>query len=192
MASDDYYVLNPEHTDPARLKREREKARQLRKTQWWLSLVNRGICHYCQKKFPGHELTMDHVIPLARGGTSVQGNIVPACKDCNRDKKLATPVDDLFKQLEAEKKADAWGSEQTRFFFDLTPDRVLEAVEVSGLRCTGRCTALNSFENRVYEVELDPEFEESSSPPKNRRIVKFYRPGRWSKEQILEEHQFLL
>src|SRR5438067_11100558 len=49
----------------------------------------------------------------------------------------------------------AWGDAQTRYFFELTPDRVLEAVGALGLRCSGRCTALNSFENRVYEIELE-------------------------------------
>jgi len=67
-------------------------------------------------------------------------------------------------------------------FFALTPDRVLEAVEVGGLRCTGRCLPLRAFENRVYEVELDDE---------RRIVVKFYRPGRWSRETILDEHAFL-
>ncbi len=80
----------------------------------------------------------------------------------------------------------AWGDTQTRFFFELTPDRVLDAVETAGLRCTGRCVALNSFENRVYDVEL-----ESEDGAKARRVVKFYRPGRWSEAQILEEHEFL-
>src|SRR5437016_779621 len=67
-------------------------------------------------------------------------------------------------------------------FFALTPDRVLEAVEVGGLRCTGRCLPLRAFENRVYEVELEDE---------RRLVVKFYRPGRWSRETILDEHRFL-
>lgn len=84
----------------------------------------------------------------------------------------------------------AWGEEQTRFFFELTPDRVLAAVEASGLRCTGRCSALNSFENRVYEVELDTD-EPPRNPIARRRVAKFYRPGRWTREQILEEHEFL-
>jgi Ser/Thr protein kinase RdoA (MazF antagonist) len=89
----------------------------------------------------------------------------------------------------------AWGEAETRFFFELTPDRVLTAVESAGLRCTGRCVALNSFENRVYDVELE---SEDGARPKNaselqasRRVVKFYRPGRWSEAQILEEHEFL-
>lgn len=67
-------------------------------------------------------------------------------------------------------------------FFSLTPDRVLDAVEIGGLRCTGRCLPLRAFENRVYEVELEDE---------RRLVVKFYRPGRWTRETILDEHTFL-
>src|SRR4029434_2808452 len=67
-------------------------------------------------------------------------------------------------------------------FFALTPDRVLDAVEVGGLRCTGRCLPLRAFGKRVYEVELEDE---------RRLVVKFYRPGRWSRETILDEHAFL-
>jgi Ser/Thr protein kinase RdoA (MazF antagonist) len=85
----------------------------------------------------------------------------------------------------------AWGDETTQYFFELTPDRVLDAVETSGLKCTGRCSALNSFENRVYEVELEEDGGQTG-PLARRRVVKFYRPGRWSSEQILEEHRFLL
>jgi 5-methylcytosine-specific restriction endonuclease McrA len=96
---DSYYLLDPEHADPARIRKEREKARKLRKSQWWLTQANRGICHYCEKKFKPKDLTMDHVVPLARGGTSTPGNIVPACKDCNRDKKLETPAERLLKKL---------------------------------------------------------------------------------------------
>ncbi len=70
----------------------------------------------------------------------------------------------------------------TDLFLSLTPERVLEAVEASGLRCRPVCYALNSFENRVYEVELED---------RGRIVAKFYRPGRWSREQILEEHRFL-
>jgi 5-methylcytosine-specific restriction protein A len=47
---------------------------------------------------------MDHVIPLARGGESIKNNVVPACKDCNNSKKLDTPLDDLFAQLERERE----------------------------------------------------------------------------------------
>jgi Ser/Thr protein kinase RdoA (MazF antagonist) len=67
-------------------------------------------------------------------------------------------------------------------FYRLTPDEVAEAVEVEGRRCTGRFTILNSYENRVYQLEL----EDGATV-----IGKFYRPGRWSREAILEEHAFL-
>jgi len=80
-------------------------------------------------------------------------------------------------------------------FYELTPDRVLDAVETSGYQCTGRCSALNSYENRVYDVELEKELKDSAgvqwSLSTNRCVVKFYRPQRWSREQILEEHEFL-
>jgi Ser/Thr protein kinase RdoA (MazF antagonist) len=68
-------------------------------------------------------------------------------------------------------------------FFSLTPDAILSSVEAAlGARATGRTFQLNSMENRVYEIELEDE---------RRVVTKFYRPGRWSKEQILEEHAFL-
>ena len=67
-------------------------------------------------------------------------------------------------------------------FFSLTPDRVLDAVEVAGVRSTGRCLPLRAFENRVYEVELEGGA---------RVVAKFYRPGRWSREAILDEHRLL-
>lgn len=85
----------------------------------------------------------------------------------------------------------AWGDAETQFFYEITPDRVLEAVETSGIRTTGRCLVLNSMENRVYDVELE-EAENPANPSSRQRVVKFYRPGRWSREQILEEHEFLL
>lgn len=91
--------------DPATVKREKEKARQLRSTSWWQALVQKGVCHYCGKTFAAEEITMDHVVPLSRGGRSTKGNIVPACKECNTKKKHATPVDmilsgDLNKPLD--------------------------------------------------------------------------------------------
>ncbi|MBC7384770.1 MAG: HNH endonuclease [Cryobacterium sp.] len=91
------------HTDPARLKREREKARELKNTNWWRTQISKGLCHYCHQKFKASALTLDHVIPLARGGTSTRGNCVPACKPCNSSKRLDTPTDDLFAQLERER-----------------------------------------------------------------------------------------
>ncbi len=82
--------------------------------------------------------------------------------------------------------------ESTKYFYELTPHTVLDAVEEIGVRCTGRALALNSMENRVYEVEVDiPKPEDLSSRYDAYRVVKFYRPGRWSREQIQEEHDFL-
>jgi len=70
----------------------------------------------------------------------------------------------------------------TDLFLDLTPDRVLDAAEAGGLRPTGLCYPLNSFENRVYEIGLEGDA---------RVIAKFYRPHRWSRQQVLEEHALL-
>lgn len=64
----------------------------------------------------------------------------------------------------------------------LTPDAMLDAIEAIGLRGDGRLLALNSYENRVYQIGL-----EEAAPV----IVKFYRPGRWSDAAILEEHGFV-
>ena len=63
----------------------------------------------------------------------------------------------------------------------LTPDKVMAAVESLGYLCDARLLALNSYENRVYQVGI-----EDNEP----LIAKFYRPDRWSLEQIKEEHQF--
>lgn len=95
---DEYYILTPEDSDPRRIKKEREKARKLKKSQWWLTQLNRGVCHYCGKKFSPSQLTLDHIVPIARGGTSTPGNIVPACRACNRDKKLDTPAERLLRK----------------------------------------------------------------------------------------------
>lgn len=85
-----------------------------------------------------------------------------------------------------------WGVGATKHFFNLTPEHILQAVERTGRRCTGRCLPLNSMENRVYEVELDLDDSTKLKSPSDRFvIVKFYRPGRWSRAQIQEEHTFL-
>ncbi len=86
---------------------------------------------------------------------------------------------------------DNHGSSATKFFFELTPEKILESVERLGTRCTGRVLALNSMENRVYEAELDIDLAPDAGRWDAFVVVKFYRPGRWTREQILEEHQFL-
>ncbi len=66
---------------------------------------------------------------------------------------------------------------------DLTPTHVLDALDAAGFRGDGRILQLNSYENRVFQVFLED----------GRAVVaKFYRPGRWSDEQIVEEHSFAL
>lgn len=92
--------------DPRHAAREKQKARELRKTQWWKARIADGVCHYCGKSFPPDELTMDHVVPISRGGKSTKGNVVPCCKDCNTDKQYLTPVEMLLKKLEAEKQEE--------------------------------------------------------------------------------------
>jgi 5-methylcytosine-specific restriction endonuclease McrA len=69
------------------IRRERQKARELRASQWWKRRRATGICHYCGKKFPPQALTMDHIVPISRGGKSTKGNVVAACKECNNKKK---------------------------------------------------------------------------------------------------------
>jgi Ser/Thr protein kinase RdoA (MazF antagonist) len=70
---------------------------------------------------------------------------------------------------------------QARPFQNLTPDLIMNAIETTGRRCDGRLLALNSFENRVYQVGI-----EDAAPI----VAKFYRPGRWSDAAINEEHEF--
>ncbi len=75
------------------IKRQKEKARALRAAPWWKKKRASGICYFCGRKFPPGELTMDHIVPLVRGGKSVKGNLVPACKDCNSKKKYLLPIE---------------------------------------------------------------------------------------------------
>lgn len=83
-----------------------------------------------------------------------------------------------------------WG-EETKHFHHLTPDHVMHAAEAYGKRLSGRVMALNSLENRVYDVELATTVDFGKGFGPNNVILKFYRPGRWSEAQILEEHRFL-
>ena len=87
----------------ADIRREKEKARRLRKTHWWNSRIEKGVCYYCGRRVGRENLTMDHVVPLARGGRSSKGNLVPACKECNNRKKYLLPVEweEYLKSLDA-------------------------------------------------------------------------------------------
>lgn len=78
-------------SDDGWLKKERDKARKMRSSQWWKRKRSTGICHYCKTNVPVKELTMDHIIPLSRGGKSERFNLVPCCKACNTKKKQLLP-----------------------------------------------------------------------------------------------------
>ena len=71
----------------------------------------------------------------------------------------------------------------TQAFTELTPDHILDAIDATGIFCDGRFLALNSYENRVYQIGI-----EDDKPI----VAKFYRPHRWSDAAIIEEHQFTL
>ena len=77
----------------AEIKKERSIARELRKSPWWKRKLAAGTCYYCNAKVPAKLLTMDHLVPIVRGGKSVKSNIVTACKTCNNKKKYLLPME---------------------------------------------------------------------------------------------------
>ena len=83
MSADGFLV----EVDDATIRRERAKARELRASQWWKRRCSAGVCHYCGQQVGAKALTMDHLVPIIRGGRSSKGNVVPACKACNALKK---------------------------------------------------------------------------------------------------------
>jgi 5-methylcytosine-specific restriction enzyme A len=97
------YLLDPAHTDPARLKRERQAAKDYKKTPDWKQKIAKGMCHHCGDIFDPKDLTLDHLMPLARGGSTHPSNCVPACRSCNQAKKLESPLDSLFDRIARER-----------------------------------------------------------------------------------------
>ncbi len=91
-----FIAASPEHQ-----RREKHKARELRATQWWKNQLGRGLCHHCGQRFHPSELTMDHLLPIARGGHSTKGNVVPSCKPCNTQKGHKTAIDQAFEELKS-------------------------------------------------------------------------------------------
>ena len=77
------------------IRRERQKARELRASQWWKRKRASGACHHCGGKFVPGDLTMDHLVPIIRGGKSTKGNIVASCKACNSARKYSLPFEDV-------------------------------------------------------------------------------------------------
>lgn len=86
----DYFIVE---VSEAEVKRERDKSRELRRSRWWRNRLAQGICHYCNQKFPAEDLTMDHLVPVSRGGKASRNNVVPACKECNSRKKYLLPIE---------------------------------------------------------------------------------------------------
>tara|TARA_R110002167_G_scaffold144413_10_gene334839 strand:+ start:72027 stop:73124 length:1098 start_codon:yes stop_codon:yes gene_type:complete len=95
-------------------------------------------------------------------GNNANGNVMPADNGSDAD-KVAPPDSSVHP------------------YQRLSPDRVLDAMESVGIHCDARILALNSYENRVYQVGVEDDVPV---------IVKFYRPERWTRAQILEEHAF--
>lgn len=86
----DNFIIEVNEQD---IKRERDKSRELRRSRWWQNRLALGRCHWCGNTFPPDELTMDHIIPLTRGGKGSRNNVVPACKECNSRKKYLLPME---------------------------------------------------------------------------------------------------
>ena len=79
--------------DETDIRREKDKARKLRKSRWWQQKLSIGLCYYCGRLFSPKDLTMDHIVPLARGGRSTKDNLVTSCKECNNRKKTLLPIE---------------------------------------------------------------------------------------------------
>lgn len=86
------------------IKRERAKARKLRLSSWWQNKLIREPCYFCGKKLSKEKLTMDHLIPLAKGGFSIKNNLVVSCKNCNSSKKYHTIVEQRLNKLNLSSK----------------------------------------------------------------------------------------
>lgn len=100
----DHDYLDFDAPSDAEIRTERAKARDLRNTRWWQQKTASGLCHYCGLKVSFHDLTMDHLVPLARGGRSTKDNLVPSCKNCNNLKKSMLPIEwqDYLEKLRQE------------------------------------------------------------------------------------------
>ncbi|MBI5408715.1 MAG: HNH endonuclease [Nitrospirae bacterium] len=97
----DYFISTASAEE---IRKEKHKARELRKTQWWKRKRAEGKCYYCGKEASPQELTMDHIVPVIRGGKSAKNNVVPACKECNNKKKHSLPIEweEYLKRLKKE------------------------------------------------------------------------------------------
>lgn len=87
--------------DTEHIKRERAKAKELRSTQWWKQQIGNGLCYHCGQKFSKELLTMDHLVPVSRGGKSTKSNCVVACKECNNKKGYKLGVELTMEEMKA-------------------------------------------------------------------------------------------
>ncbi len=88
------------------IKKEKIKAQRLRQSQWWKRKRAEGVCYFCGRKISPKDLTMEHLVPIIRGGKSSKGNVVPACKECNNRKKYLLPVE--WEEYINKLKRDSW------------------------------------------------------------------------------------
>jgi 5-methylcytosine-specific restriction enzyme A len=98
-SQEQFYSLGDDDAVRRHIRIERENGKKLRKTPWWKAQIQKGECHFCHQQVGAENLTMDHVVPLARKGKSTRGNVVPACQACNRSKSLTTPVESILDQI---------------------------------------------------------------------------------------------
>jgi 5-methylcytosine-specific restriction endonuclease McrA len=99
----------------ADVRREKAKARALRASQWWKRKLAAGRCGYCGRPTSPRQLTMDHRVPLVRGGHSTRANVVAACKPCNDAKKYLLPVEwDAYLVRLAAESEKHWTIEEGR------------------------------------------------------------------------------
>ncbi len=98
----DYFISTVTEQE---IKKEKNKARDLRKTQWWEQKRSKGRCYYCNRETLPRKLTMDHIVPIIRGGKSTKNNIAPVCKECNNKKKNLLPMEwaDYLERMRDEK-----------------------------------------------------------------------------------------
>lgn len=90
---DQNYIL----VDEKQKKQERAKARDLRRSSWWKNKLQEAVCYYCEKKIEAKFITMDHKVPISKGGKSTKNNIVLCCKSCNTKKQNNNATDILIK-----------------------------------------------------------------------------------------------
>ena len=140
-------------SDPAHVRRERERARDLKKSLWWQQQCQLGVCHYCHEKVDPNEVTMDHIVPVSRGGTSTKGNVVPCCKECNSRKAYLTSAEQILNSLEDENPGLFDSSEEETAeadYTDLLSKRGLFVAHPHGF-CSGVARAVNMAEAALQQ-----------------------------------------